>query len=111
MTDPRNTDPRHQDRQFSDPVQRRDQSNDGMWGWIAGIAVVVLITFIVIIGWNSSGPQTASNAPARSPAATTTGQGSAAPPPMPSRSAPQPQDTAPAASSEDKAPNRNGGTQ
>ena len=72
MTDPRNTDPRRQDFQFSDPVRRRDQGVDRMWGWIAGLAVVVLIVFIVIVGWNASAPTTASNMPRQgAPAATT----------------------------------------
>ena len=47
MTDPRN-DPR-----LSDPVTRRPDSVGGMWGWIAGIAVLALIAIILIAGWNS----------------------------------------------------------
>jgi hypothetical protein len=94
MTDPRNVDPRWQDHQFSDPVRRHDQSVDRMWGWVAGLAVVVLIVFIVIVGWNAGGPtNTASNAPA-----STTGQGSSALAPTPGRSAPAPQGTSPAPS-------------
>ncbi len=38
MTDPRFTDPR-----LNDPVIRRDEAVGGMWGWIAGVAVVLLI--------------------------------------------------------------------
>ena len=48
MSDPRFTDPH-----FSDPVLRRDDSVGGMWGWIAGLAVLALVAFIVIAGWNS----------------------------------------------------------
>lgn len=113
MTDPRNTDPRRQDVQFSDPVRRRDEGADRMWGWIAGLAVVVLLIFIVIVGWNVGGPDTASNVPLRNaPAATTTGQGPATPParsPAAGQSAPKPQGTALPAPSPTPAPDR--GTQ
>lgn len=57
MTDPRN-DPR-----LSDPVTRRPDNVGGMWGWIAGIAVLVLIAIILIAGWNNN-THTASNPPA-----------------------------------------------
>jgi hypothetical protein len=60
------TDPRF-DQRISDPVTRRPQASGGMWGWIAGAAVLVLIAIILIAGWNSNS-HTASNAP---PAATT----------------------------------------
>ena len=44
MTDPRFTDPRYNDPQSSDPVLRRDASAaGGMWGWIAGVAVLLLM--------------------------------------------------------------------
>ena len=96
MSDPRYTDPR-----LSDPVIRRDQSVGGVWGWIAGLAVVALIAFVVIAGWNSNGT-TASNSPNSSPVATgsppvrtgpptTTGSGTTSPQPMP----PQPATPAP----------------
>jgi hypothetical protein len=71
MTDPRYTDP-PTDPRFRDPVLRDDTSGGGaMWGWIAGIAVVILIAFVLIGGWNGSGNNTASNTP--NPPATTTG--------------------------------------
>ena len=73
------SDPRYEER-LSDPVNRRPDTDGGMWGWIAGIAVVVLIAIILIAGWNSN-KNTASNAP--SPAATT---GSATAPISPPRS-------------------------
>jgi hypothetical protein len=69
MIDPRN-DPR-----LSDPATRRPDSVGGMWGWIAGIAVLVLIAIILIAGWNSN-THLADNPPA----ATT---GSATAPVMP----------------------------
>jgi hypothetical protein len=47
MTDPRN-DPRPSGR-----VTRRPDSVGGMWGWVAGIAVLALIAIILIAGWNS----------------------------------------------------------
>jgi hypothetical protein len=75
MSDPRN-DPR-----LSDPVTRRPDAGGGMWGWIAGIAVVVLIAIILVAGWNSS-KHTASNAPAA-----TTGSATA---PVTTGSAPHP---------------------
>src|SRR5262249_37449053 len=52
MTDPRFTDPR-----LSDPVIRRDESAaGGMWGWIAGVAVLLLIGFLIVAGWNNTRP-------------------------------------------------------
>ncbi len=107
MTDPRNTDPRREDFRFSDPVRRHDQGVDSMWGWVAGLVVVVLIVFIVIIGWNASGPTTASNMPRQSAPATTTGQApSTRPAPLsaPSRSATRPLDLAPTTPPPAKAP-------
>jgi len=88
MTDPRFTDP---DPRLSDPVVRRDEATGGMWGWIAGVAVLVLIGFLVIAGWNNnrttanngSSPSTTASTPAR-PASppSTTGSGSSSPQPM-----------------------------
>jgi len=98
MNNPRNTDTRRQDYQFGDPLRRREQSVDSMWGWLVGLAVVLLIAFIVIVGWSSSGPTTASNTPPQiAPAATTTGQGPAmrpAPLPAPGQGARTPLDLA-----------------
>ena len=72
MTDPRFTDPRSSDPRLSDPVIRRDESVGGMWGWIAGVAVLLLIGFLIVAGWNNNGstasngssPVTTSSAPA-----------------------------------------------
>jgi hypothetical protein len=72
------SDPRF-DQRLSDPVERRPDTSGGMWGWIAGIAVVVLIAIILIAGWNSN-PNTASNTPS-----TTTGSA-----PMSSPMSPRP---------------------
>jgi len=85
MTDPRN-----------DAV-KRPRSN-GTWGWIAGIAILVLIAIIMIAGWNTK-TDTASNAPVPSasapisapsrtplettPPASTTGAAPMAPSPAP----------------------------
>ena len=80
MTDPRYTDP-PTDPRLREPVVRDDVSGGGaMWGWIAGIAVLILIVFVLIGGWNGSGPTTASN-PA-SPAATTGSAPARAPTPI-----------------------------
>jgi hypothetical protein len=101
MSDPRFTDPYDRNSQLSDPVLRRDQSVDSAWGWIAGIAVVVLIAFIVIAGWNSSN-NTASNGPA---ATTGTATRSAAPPSTVGRAPPAaPAPAAPAAPAPAPAP-------
>jgi hypothetical protein len=99
MTDPRYTDPRDRDPQFSEPVSRRDQRVGNFWGWIAGIAVVVLIAFILIAGWNSNKnlagnapPATIGSATRTVPPPTTTGQGAPMPikPATPAPPAPAP---------------------
>ena len=85
MSDPRYTDPR-----LSDPVLRRDESVGGPWGWVAGLAVLVLIAFLVIIGANSptktandnAAPATASNAMRQVPPPATTGSGAGSPQPL-----------------------------
>lgn len=61
MTDPRYTDPRYNDPPL-DRTLRRSESGSSMWGWIAGLAVIVLIAFVLIAGWNSN-TRTAGNAP------------------------------------------------
>jgi len=86
MTDPRFTDPR-----LSDPVIRRDEAVGGMWGWIAGVAVVLLIGFLIVAGWNSNSTTASSGSSTTSTASTptrpatppsTTGSGSSAPRPF-----------------------------
>ncbi len=77
------SDPRYEQR-LSDPVERRPDTSGGMWGWIAGIAVVVLIAIILIAGWNSN-RNTASNAPsATTGSATTSPPSTTGSPPHPS---------------------------
>jgi hypothetical protein len=84
MSDPRYTDPR------TDPVLRRDEGVGGAWGWIAGLAVLALIAFVLIAGWNSNpnsasnapvgpSPMTTGSAPTRMNPPTTTGSGSTSP--------------------------------
>jgi hypothetical protein len=98
MTDPRFTDPRYSDPRLSDPVLRRDESAGGMWGWIAGVAVILLIGFLIIAGANNksntaqngSPPATSSSMNRTTPAPSTTGSGATSPQPAPS-----PQPTAP----------------
>jgi hypothetical protein len=98
MSDPRLTDPKWNDPvdpRLNDPVLRRDTNGDGAWGWIAGVAVLLLIGFILVAGWNSSGDNTAANnqppvttgsTPMRNVTPpSTTGSGSTSPmPPSPS---------------------------
>jgi hypothetical protein len=67
MSDPRFTDPRNDPR-----LTPSSESAGGVWGWVAGLAVVALIAFIIIAGWNSS-TNTAANNPGMSPAPVTTG--------------------------------------
>src|SRR5690242_19601740 len=83
MTDPRYIDP-NRDPHFSDPVLRRDSRVDRTWGWIAGIAVVVLIAFIVIAGWNSNTNTASTTSP------TTTGSATHNAPPPATRPGPAP---------------------
>ena len=91
MTDPRFTDPRYSDPQLSDPVIRRDESVGGMWGWIAGVAVLLLIGFLLVAGWNNnsntanrgSATSTTASAPARNATPpSTTGSGTSSPQPF-----------------------------
>jgi len=87
MTDPRYTDPR-----LSDPVLRDDENIGGIWAWIAGFAVLALIAFVVVAGWNSdrntassnsSPPMSTSSAPPRNAMQpSTTGSGAASPQPL-----------------------------
>jgi hypothetical protein len=94
FTDPRFNDPRLNDPQLNQPVLRRGESVGGVWGWIAGLAVVALIAFIIIAGWNSntntadngvgnSPPITTGNAPTHNTAPSTTGSGATSPAPQP----------------------------
>jgi len=85
------SDPRFDER-LSDPVERRPDTSGGMWGWIAGVAVVVLIAIILIAGWNSN-KYAASNAPATATGAVT----SPMTPPSTTGSAPNSSPMAPAA--------------
>ena len=48
MTDPRN------DLRLSEPFSHHPDSADGVWGWIAGSGIVVLIAIILIAGWSSN---------------------------------------------------------
>lgn len=89
MTDPRFTDPRYSDPRLSDPVLRRDESAGGMWGWIAGIAVILLIGFLIIAGANNNTNTAQNGSPGASsgtmnrstPAPSTTGSGTTSPKP------------------------------
>ncbi len=91
MTDPRFTDPRYSDPPLSDPVIRRDESVGGMWGWIAGVAVLLLIGFLIVAGRNNdsstatngTAPSTTASAPTRNATPpSTTGSGTSSPQPF-----------------------------
>jgi hypothetical protein len=85
MSDPRFTDPR-----LSDPVLRRDEGVGGTWGWIAGLAVLALIAFVMIAGWNgnsntannTSPPATTGTATGNINPPSTTGSGTMSPQPL-----------------------------
>ena len=50
MTDPRFTDPR-----LSDPmIPGRDENVGGMWSWVAGVSLLLLIGFLIFAGWNNN---------------------------------------------------------
>jgi hypothetical protein len=93
MTDPRYTDPRQ-----SDPVLARDETAGGMWGWIAGLAILALVAFVVIAGWSSDRNTASNNSPAPAstsqrsvPGPSTTGSGLTSPQPAtPAPSTPAP---------------------
>lgn len=73
-TAPRGPDPTlaNRDPMVTDPLER-DRTGGAMWGWIAGIAVLILIAFILVGGWGWGGwggGNTVANAPANPPATT-----------------------------------------
>jgi hypothetical protein len=63
MTDPRFNDPRYIDPRYSDPVLCRDETNGGAGGSIAGIAIIAVIAFGIIVGWNGNKNSTSNNLP------------------------------------------------
>jgi hypothetical protein len=82
------SDPRLSDRFTPDPIppssdprlpgEDVERTGGAMWGWIAGIAVLILIAVVLVGGWGSgsgSGTNTASNTPAQTVAPATTGAG------------------------------------
>jgi hypothetical protein len=77
------TDPSH-DLRLSEPVTRHPDSSGGMWGWIAGSAVLLSITITLIAGWHNKS-NTASSAPV--PPAATTGRAPMAHPATPAKPA------------------------
>jgi hypothetical protein len=84
MTDPRFTD----DLRLSDPVIHRHENIDGVWGWVAGVSVLLLIGFIIFASWNnnsntaSSGSSPATTASRTATPPSTTGSGSSSPQPI-----------------------------
>ncbi|MGB6810937.1 MAG: hypothetical protein WBE81_30800 [Pseudolabrys sp.] len=88
MTDPRFTDPL-----LNDPMIRRDEWTSGrdenvggMWSWIFGVSLLLLIGFLIFAGWNSntansgSPPTTTASRTVTPPS--TTGSGSSSPQPI-----------------------------
>jgi len=83
MTDPHFTDPRYTDRRPAEPrnadplIVTRTPVRDGggIWGWIAGFAVLALVAFAIVAGWNNGPSNTAANMPASTQAPITTGNG------------------------------------
>ena len=98
MTDPRFTDPR-----LSDPMIRRDEWTSGrdenvggMWSWVAGVSMLLLIGFLIFAGWNNN--SNTANKPTTTasrtvtPPSSPTGMGSSSPQtitPAPSKSGTQ----------------------
>jgi hypothetical protein len=79
------TDPRFTDSRLSDPVVRREENVGGAWNWVAGVAVLLLIGFIIFAGRNTNSntansgplpPTTVSTATRTATPPSTTGSGS-----------------------------------
>ncbi len=84
MSDPRYTDPR-----LSDPVLRHQEEIGGPYSWVAGIAVLLLIGFLIIAGLSGNNETANNNSPATTGTATrqmnpptTTGSGATSPKPL-----------------------------
>ena len=65
MTDPRFTDPL-----LNDPMIRRDEWTSGrdenvggMWSWVFGVSLLLLIGFLIFAGWNSNSNTANSGSP------------------------------------------------
>jgi hypothetical protein len=100
MIDPRFTDDPH----FSDPVIRRGENVGGIWNWVAGAALLLLIGFVILAGWKSNHNSNTASSGSSPPATasrtvtppSTTGSGSSSPQPIspaPSTLAPPKSDT------------------
>jgi hypothetical protein len=85
MSDPRftNSEPRIREEARIDPTVdpiERERTGGAVWGWVAGIAVLVLIAFVLIGGWGSGGnTNTASNTRPVATSTAPTGSAPAAP--------------------------------
>ena len=90
------TDPRFRDPLLNDPMIRRDvwrtsgrdENVGGMWSWIFGVSLLLLIGFLIFAGWNSNSHTSNSGSPPATPASrtvtppSTTGSGSSSPQPI-----------------------------
>lgn len=72
MTDPRHDEPRYHDPFPGKSDPRVGRGKAAIWGWAAGVAVVVLIAFILVAGWNSNVRTASRVTPATTGAAPTT---------------------------------------
>lgn len=88
MSDPRLTDADQRIREEPrmdptvDPIER-DRTGGAVWGWVAGIAVLILVAFVLVGGWGWGGWWGTNNV-ARAPVTTapiTTGAAPAGEPP------------------------------
>ena len=99
------TDPRFRDPLLNDPMIRRDvwrtsgrdENVGGMWSWIFGVSLLLLIGFLIFAGWNSNSNTANSGSPPATTASrtvtppSTTGSGSSSPQPItPAPSTPAP---------------------
>jgi hypothetical protein len=69
-----------------DPIDRQ-RTGGAVWGWVAGIAVLILIAFVLIGGWGGGNGDNVARAPTASPPATT-GTAPAGQPPATTGTAP-----------------------
>jgi len=73
------------DRRF-DPLIRRYESGGGVWGWVAAVAALLLIGFVILTSFNNSNTASNGSAPSSTASRTatppsTTGSGSSSPQP------------------------------
>jgi hypothetical protein len=90
--DPRFTSPEQRMREEQmdptlDPIER-ERSGGAVWGWVAGIAVLILIAFVLIGGWGGGGNNNTASNDRPAPTSTTGSAPSSPSPPATTGSAP-----------------------